>query len=110
LGRAEAVVIIPRRHRPGRSPQETFFEDAFAHFDGRSHRREGNRLELSRVPGAIRARDRQIGAGAVVLPRYERVCFDKEEIEGPPPAALIAPGHPLLEGSSTSSPSGTASY
>jgi hypothetical protein len=62
-----------------------------------SHRRERNRLELSRVPGIIRARDRLIGTGAVVLPRYERICFDKNEIDGPPPAALIAPGHPLVD-------------
>lgn len=90
MERANARRLQPRFIR-------AFFEEAFAHLDGRSHRREGSRLELSRVPGAVRTRDRLIGAGAVVLPRYERVCFDKEGIDGPPPATLIAPGHPLLD-------------
>jgi hypothetical protein len=34
-----------------------------------------------------------------VLTRYERICFDKPycSVQGLAPAALIAPGHPLLE-------------
>ncbi len=41
----------------------------------------------------------QIGFGEPVLQRYERVCFDKSysNLQGLPQAALIAPGHPLLE-------------
>ena len=41
----------------------------------------------------------QIGYGEPVLHRYERVCFDKIycNVQGQPPAALICPGHPLLE-------------
>jgi hypothetical protein len=41
----------------------------------------------------------QIGSGEPVLQRYERVCFDKSfcNTQGQPQAALIAPGHPLLE-------------
>jgi hypothetical protein len=34
-----------------------------------------------------------------VLPRYERVTFDKNLVrpEGKPKADLLAPGHPLLD-------------
>jgi hypothetical protein len=40
----------------------------------------------------------QIGFGEPVLQRYERVCFDKPycNLQGQVPAALVAPGHPLL--------------
>ncbi|PZN06218.1 MAG: RNA helicase, partial [Bacillota bacterium] len=33
------------------------------------------------------------------LPRYERICFEKEKIRVPgrPPAAFVCPGHPLLD-------------
>src|SRR5262249_17451707 len=42
---------------------------------------------------------RQGGGAGHVLPRYERVCFDKPKLRvaGKPPAELIAPGHPLLD-------------
>ena len=41
----------------------------------------------------------QIGFGESVLNRYERICFEKENcnVPGLIPAALICPGHPLLE-------------
>ena len=76
---------------------ESFFRAAFEHLGGRVHRREGGRFEVSRIPGPLRERDRQIGSGAPVLPRYERICFDKAEIAGPPVAAFVCPGHPLLD-------------
>ena len=76
---------------------ESFFREAFEHLGGRIHRRETGRFEISRVPGALRERDRQIGAGAPVLARYERICFDKPHIAGPPVAAFVCPGHPLLD-------------
>ena len=77
----------------------SFFLAAFAHLGGQAREREPGRFELTRVPADIRARDRIIGVGNPVLPRYERVCFDKSQItvEGKPPAELVAPGHPLLE-------------
>ena len=51
------------------------------------------------MPFAVRNRDKQIGFGEPVLNRYERICFDKtyRNVQGQIPAALIAPGHPLLE-------------
>ena len=76
---------------------ESFFHAAFEHLGGRIHRRETGRFEISRVPGALRERDRQTGAGAPVLPRYERICFDKAQIAGPPLADFVCPGHPLLD-------------
>ncbi len=76
---------------------ESFFRAAFEHLGGRIHRRETGRFEISRVPGALRERDRQSGAGAPVLARYERICFDKPHIAGPPVAAFVCPGHPLLD-------------
>ncbi|HZV26876.1 MAG TPA: DUF3883 domain-containing protein, partial [Acidothermaceae bacterium] len=47
----------------------------------------------------LRDRDRQIGTGAPVLTKYERVAFDRANIRvpGQPNAQLIAPGHPLLD-------------
>ena len=76
---------------------ESFFRAAFEHLGGRIHRREAGRFEISRVPGALRERDRQAGAGAPVLARYERICFDKAQIAGPPLSDFVCPGHPLLD-------------
>jgi hypothetical protein len=47
----------------------------------------------------VRNRNRQIGVGDPVLPRYERICFEKDLIAPPgrPLAAFVCPGHPLLD-------------
>lgn len=78
---------------------ESFFLEAFQSVGGKIRRREKERYEITSVPFAVRNRDMQIGFGEPVLQRYERVCFDKSfcNIHGQPQAALIAPGHPLLE-------------
>ncbi|MCL1791863.1 MAG: SNF2-related protein [Peptococcaceae bacterium] len=78
---------------------EAFFIEAFASVGGKMRPREKGRYEITSVPFAVRNRDMQIGFGEPVLQRYERVCFDKPycNIQGLVPAALIAPGHPLLE-------------
>lgn len=76
---------------------EGFFMEAFAGLGGQVQRRETGRFEVSRVPASVRARDRQIGTRETVLPRYERICFEKERIGGPPAAAFVCPGHPLLD-------------
>ncbi len=77
---------------------ESFFIEAFKDIGGKIRPREKGRYEITFVPFAVRNRDMQIGFGEPVLQRYERVCFDKEycNIQGLVPAALIAPGHPLL--------------
>jgi superfamily II DNA or RNA helicase len=78
---------------------ESFFVEAFASVGGKIHPREKGRYEITSVPSAVRNRDMQIGFGEPVLQRYERVCFDKpfRSMQGCVLAALIAPGHPLLE-------------
>ncbi|MCV0386468.1 MAG: DUF3883 domain-containing protein [Nitrobacter sp.] len=90
MERAEARRLQPRYIR-------SFFEEAFTLAGGVQRQRESGRYEVSRVPAILRDRDRQIGRGDPVLPRYERICFDKADISGKHQAALVAPGHPLLD-------------
>jgi hypothetical protein len=77
----------------------SFFLQAFRRLGGTVHERESKRYEVTRVPVAIRSRDRQIGRGSPVLDRYERITFEKELISlpGQPLAAFVCPGQPLLE-------------
>jgi hypothetical protein len=51
------------------------------------------------VPAPVRGRDRQIGLVEPVLPRYERIAFEKELVAptGQALAAFVCPGHPLLD-------------
>ncbi|MFO1048467.1 MAG: helicase-related protein [Geminicoccaceae bacterium] len=95
--RAEMERASARRLQP-RFVQR-FFLDAFVRLGGGLHRREQGRFEVTRVPGIVRERerDRQLGTREVVLPRYERICFDKGASVGTPRAVLICPGHPLLD-------------
>ena len=78
---------------------EAFFIEAFQSVGGKIRKREKGRYEITSVPYAVRNRDMQIGFGEPVLNRYERVCFDKVfcNVQGLTQAALICPGHPLLE-------------
>ena len=78
---------------------ESFFRAAFARLGGSLRQREPRRYEITHVPGAVRARDRLLGAGEPVLARYERAAFEKELLAPPgqPPAAFLCPGHPLLD-------------
>ena len=54
---------------------------------------------VTHVPAPVRTRDRLIGVGEPVQPRYERVVFEKTLMTPPGevPAAFIFPGHPLLD-------------
>ncbi|RMD84965.1 MAG: DUF3883 domain-containing protein, partial [Candidatus Dadabacteria bacterium] len=78
---------------------ESFFLEAFKHLGGQIHEREGRRYEITRVPNKIIDRDREIGHGAPVSKRYERVTFEKElvAVRGKPQAAFLCPGHPLMD-------------
>ncbi len=78
---------------------EAFFLAAFQGLGGRIAAREAGRYEITHVPADVRDRDRQIGIGAPVLARYERVTFDRAytRSDGRIRADLLAPGHPLLE-------------
>ena len=93
MERAEARKLQPHFIR-------SFFLTAFAHIGGVIREREPGRFEISNVPAELRRRDRQIGMGAPLLRRYERVTFEKGLIaaERGPLAEYVTPGHPLLDG------------
>ena len=57
---------------------ESFFRAAFARLGGSLRQREPRRYEITHVPGAIRSRDRLIGAAEPVVARYERIAFEKD--------------------------------
>lgn len=78
---------------------ESFFLEAFQRLGGTAKQREPRRYEVTHVPAPVRNRDRLIGIGEPVLPRYERIAFEKALIapQGQPLAAFICPGHPLLD-------------
>jgi SNF2 family DNA or RNA helicase len=78
---------------------ESFFLEAFQRLGGTAKQREPRRYEVTHVPAPVRSRDRLIGIGEPVLPRYERIAFEKALIapQGQPLAAFVCPGHPLLD-------------
>jgi hypothetical protein len=78
---------------------ESFFNEAFKRLGGTLKQREPKRAEVTYVPPTVRNRDRLIGIGEPVLPRYERITFDKTLVapQGQPLAAFVCPGHPLLD-------------
>jgi len=78
---------------------ESFFMEAFRRLGGSLKQREPRRYEVTHVPAPVRNRDRLIGVGEPVLPRYERVAFEKNLVapQGQPLAAFLCPGHPLLD-------------
>ncbi|MEQ9246820.1 MAG: DUF3883 domain-containing protein, partial [Nitratireductor sp.] len=90
MERAEAQRLQPHH-------VQSFFIEAFAHLGGQVKRREEGRWEITHVPLSLRERDRQIGLGAPIQKKYERICFEKGRINQQPVAAFICPGHPLLE-------------
>ena len=78
---------------------ESFFREAFSRLGGSARQREPRRYEVTHVPAPIRGRDRAIGVGEPVLPRYQRIAFEKPLVAPPgqPMAAFVCPGHPLLD-------------
>ncbi|MGD9902621.1 MAG: helicase-related protein [Vicinamibacterales bacterium] len=78
---------------------ESFFREAFQRLGGSIRQREPRRYEVTHVPPPVVHRDRLIGIGTPVLPRYERVAFEKSLVApaGQPLAAFVSPGHPLLD-------------
>jgi len=78
---------------------ESFFVEAFQKLGGSVRLREARRYEITHVPAPIRKRDRLIGTGEPVLPRYERITFEKDLIAptGQALAAFVCPGQPLLD-------------
>lgn len=90
MERAEAQRLQPHH-------VQSFFVEAFQHLGGQLKRREEGRWEITHVPVRIRERDRQIGTGAPIQKKYERICFEKGRINQQPVATFVCPGHPLLE-------------
>jgi superfamily II DNA or RNA helicase len=78
---------------------QSFFLSAFNRLGGRAAAREAGKWEITHVPSAVRDRDRQIGTGAPVLSKYERITFERKlvNVTGEAKADLVAPGHPLLD-------------
>ena len=72
---------------------EAFFLEAFQQIGGSARQREPRRYEVTRVPALAR------NQSTPVLPRYERIAFDKSlvALPGQPAAAFVCPGHPLLD-------------
>src|SRR3990172_4122353 len=92
MDRAEARRLVPHF-------VASFFVEGFTHLGGVVREREKGRYEVRRVPHELMSRDRLIGRGEPVLRAYERICFDKAlvNVDGRPPAAFVAPGHPLFD-------------
>jgi SNF2 family DNA or RNA helicase len=78
---------------------ESFFNEAFKRLGGTAKQREPRRYQLTHVPAPVRNRDRLIGFGEPVQPRYERIAFEKALVapQGETLAAFVCPGHPLLD-------------
>jgi SNF2 family DNA or RNA helicase len=82
---------------------QAFFLAAFKDLGGSVVPREEGRFELRNVPSRLRDRARELHPGASVAQRYLRVTFDKAQVRpeaappGQPEAALLFPGHPLLD-------------
>lgn len=77
---------------------ESFFLEAFKRLGGTIRQREPHCYEVTHVPAPIRQRDRQIGIREPVLPRYERVAFEKNlSVAEGPRVEFVCPGHPLLD-------------
>jgi hypothetical protein len=66
---------------------ESFFLEAFGYLGGAVRQREPRRYAVTHVPGPVRHRDRLIGIGEPVLPRYERMAFEKSLVA---PQGLLA--------------------
>ena len=66
---------------------ESFFLEAFRQLGGTVRQREQRRYEITHVPAPVRNRDRLIGTGQPVLPRYERIAFEKPLLAPPGSAA-----------------------
>lgn len=92
---------LARKLQPGFI--QAFFTAALDDVGGRIAPREAGRFEITRVPAAVRSRDREVQAGGPLHVAYERVTFDKDCVAAgadaalPIRAELLSPGHPLLD-------------
>lgn len=77
----------------------SFFIPAFERLGGSTRRREQGRYEVVRVPHRVLEQMQKLRGVAPPSARYERITFETRFIRRPhcADAALIAPGHPLLQ-------------
>jgi hypothetical protein len=66
---------------------ESFFHEAFKQLGGTAKQARAPPLRDHPRPAPVRNRDRLIGIGEPVLPRYERIAFEKVAGRAPGPAA-----------------------
>ena len=76
---------------------KNFFLSAIKEIGGRIYPREDERFEIKHLPPALINKDNQIGIGIPIQTKYERICFEKDQVGLSPRGELITPGHPLLE-------------
>lgn len=95
--RRRMEAALERKLQPGYI--RAFFIPAFERLGGRVRQRETGRWQVLRVPPRVVGQARRTNRWAPVPDSYERVTFTKEHIrlDGGADAALIAPGHPLLQ-------------
>ena len=76
-----------------------FFIPAFERLGGRVRQREAGRWQILRVPDKIRRQAERANRWAPIPESYERITFETKHIrlDGSSDAALVAPGHPLLQ-------------
>ncbi|CAN5278653.1 helicase-related protein [soil metagenome] len=88
MERAEARRLQPHFVR-------SFFLEAFNKLCGSARKRESGRYEVKFVPAMVR--DKALARSAPLPRSYDRICFDKADLEGLPAGSFVCPGHPLLE-------------
>jgi hypothetical protein len=92
MERAEAKRLQPHHI-------QAFFLEALRAAGGLARRREGGRYEITHVPQALRELAPVHASRGALAKRYERVCFDKAELDTAGRAVLLAPGNPLFDAS-----------
>jgi SNF2 family DNA or RNA helicase len=95
--RAEMERASARRLQPHYI--KTFFLQAFELLGGQVIERERGRFQINRVPAIIRDRAKDLRGREIVPHKYERICFEKDDINvsGKPQAEFVCPGHLLLD-------------
>ena len=76
---------------------KNFFLSGIKEIGGKISPREDERFEIQYLPPALINKDNQIGIGIPIQTKYERICFEKDQVGISPRSELITPGHPLLE-------------
>jgi superfamily II DNA or RNA helicase len=78
---------------------ESFFLEGLRTLGGAVRQREAGRYEITHMPMAIRHQAAKLGRREPIASRYERICFDKHNIDilDKPTATFVCPGQVLLD-------------